>query len=53
MGERTQAPSRVHGPTTVKYAEACDAVAEGGGGLAAAVEPLRQLAAEHILPEQQ
>ena len=32
MGERTQAPSTVHGPTTVKYAEACDAGGEGDGG---------------------
>ena len=29
MGERTQAPLRVHGPLTVKYAEAC--VGCGGG----------------------
>ena len=56
MGERTQAPSVVHGPVTVKYAEACDAVGEGGGGagdggLAVVVE--QSLEEEHCFPEQQ
>ena len=36
MGERTHAPSTVHGPLTVKYAEACVGIGggegEGGGG---------------------
>ena len=36
MGERTHAPSTVHGPLTVKYAEACGGIGggegEGGGG---------------------
>ena len=35
MGERTQAPSRVHRPTAVKYAEdcvGCGGDGDGGGG---------------------
>ena len=38
---------------TVLQQPACDAVGEGGGGLAAAAEPLQSLAAEHTFPEQQ
>ena len=53
MGERTHAPSTVHGPLTVKYAEACVGIGggegEGGGGLAAAAE--QSLSREQNLPE--
>ena len=44
MGERTHAPSTVHGPLTVKYAEACGGIGggdgEGGAGATAAEQSL-------------
>jgi len=43
-----------HGPTTVKYAEACDAGGKGGGGegvVGLAVAAVQSLAEEQNFPE--